>query len=311
MKIAIIGAGAMGSLFGAYLKLAGHSITFIDRGSWSVKAINQNGLRIEGLRGDYLLRIPAAIDSRSIEAPDLVMLMVKSFDTGRALAQHAHLFGPGTPVLTLQNGIGNIEEIEKVVERRNIIAGSTTMSAFVKAPGVVQHTGEGKTHIGVIEGDSSKAETVAAVFNAAGLRCAVQADIRLAIWTKLIYNSAINAFCALTRSRNGAIARIDEARVFVREILEEGRMVAEACGINLDLEKLYGKLIEISENTANNRNSMLADLLLGKQTEIDSINGAIARIAAEKGLDAPINRILTTLIKSAEKIPQDFRVNLM
>jgi len=311
MKIAIIGAGAMGSLFGAYLKLAGHDITLIDRGSWSVKAINQNGLKIEGLRGEYLLEIPATIDSRSIEAPELVIVMVKSFDTGRAMQQHSHLFGPDTPVLTLQNGIGNIEEIEKTVARRNIIAGTTTMSAFVKAPGVVRHTGEGKIHIGTVEGDTSRAETIAAVLNAAGLRAAVQTDIRLAIWTKLIYNSAINAFCALARARNGAIAQVEEARTFVREILEEGRLVAGAHGLSLDLEKLYAKLLEISNSTANNRNSMLADILLGKQTEIDSINGAIARMAAEKGLDAPINRTLTALVKSIEKIPQDFRVNLM
>ncbi len=310
MKIAIIGAGAMGSIFAAYLHQSGQDVVLVERNRAQVKTISQNGLRIEGLRGELTLPVPISADSRTLGTMDLVIVMVKAYDTHAAIEQHCELIGPHTSVLSLQNGFGNVETIAEMVPPENIMAGTTTMGGFLKALGFAHHAGDGKTHIGPYspDCDMSKVEAVADIFQQAGIRTKLQSKVMELIWTKLIYNSAINPVCALLQVRNGAIADIEQVRQLSIELLEEGRKVAGAYGVDLDRDIMLEKVLRIARNTYTNRNSMLSDLTQGKKTEIDFINGAVVKLAQEKGLDTPFNKSMQMLIKALENIPADLRV---
>ena len=302
MKIAVIGAGAMGSLFGAYLAKAGAAVTVVDVWPEHVAAIRGQGLTLSEAAGDEVVRLDAALGTGGMEPVDLVILFVKSAATQAAATDAAALLRPGGRVLTLQNGLGNAEVIAEIVGAERVLAGTTAQGATLLGPGRVRHGGRGETHIGRLSGEvDAFCHEVAALLTNAGLPTVVEPDVRSLIWGKLIINTGINALTALLRLRNGQLAELDETRQLLALAVEEAVQVARAAGVRLPDENPLDKVLAVAVATGQNQSSMLQDVLRGSPTEIAVINGAIVREGERLGVATPVNRTLTLLVQALEK----------
>ena len=302
MKIAVIGAGAMGSLFGAYLAKAGEAVMVVDIWQEHVAAIRSQGLMLGEPAGDEVVRLDAMLGTGGLEPVDLVILFVKSAATQAAATDAAALLRPGGRVLTLQNGLGNAEAIAEIVGAERVLAGTTAQGATLLGPGRVRHGGSGETHIGRLSGEADAfCHEVAALLTNAGLPTVVEPDVRSLIWGKLIINTGINALTALRRLRNGQLADLAETRQLLALAVEEAVKVARAAGVQLPYEKPLEKVLAVAVATGQNQSSMLQDVLRGSPTEIAVINGAIVREGERLGVATPVNRTLTLLVQALEK----------
>lgn len=304
MKIGIIGAGAIGSLYGAVLSESGQDVFLIDTNEGHVNAVNQNGLTI--IHGDVkkvYANLQAFTDSIKItDELDLVIILVKTYVTEIALEQNQHLFKENTPVLTLQNGLGNIEKIAKYVEKHNIIAGTTSTSGYLVEPGVMLHTGRGGTVIGELNGEfTDRIKQIQQIFDHEQLgESKVSDDVMSILWEKLIGNCGINPLGALTGLRNGELIENEETSRLIEQIAEECLMVAKKAGIKLSFNDSSG-IKNLARKTADNQTSMLVDVLNQRKTEIMAINGAVVQKAKELGLAVPVNETLVNLVLAKEK----------
>ena len=303
MNIAIIGAGAMGGLFGARLSASGEKVTLVDIWQEHISAINDKGLTVLELDMSESVAYPRALlRVEEVPLPDLVIVFVKSTMTREAVLNAQCLFGPETRVLTLQNGLGNAEKIAGVVDAAKVLAGTTAQGATLLGPGRVRHGGAGPTHIGCLAGGMDLfAQEVAVMLSRAGLPTVVDADVTSLIWGKLVVNVGINALTALLHLRNGQLAEFEETRELVAMAVEEAVQVAEAAGVTLPYEDASQKVLAVATSTACNQSSMLQDVLRGRRTEIDSINGALVQEGLRLGIATPVNRTLTLLVRNLEK----------
>jgi 2-dehydropantoate 2-reductase len=217
------------------------------------------------------------------------------------------LVGEGTTVWSTQNGMGNYEAMAAVVEKDRIVGGSTTLGANELGPGHVHHAGEGDTFIGELDGSiSARVEQIAGKLTAAGIKVEVRDDIQKIIWSKLIINVGINALTAILKVRNGVLVEHQPSTSLMEAAVSEAVRVAAGQGIAFDEAQIQQRVKEVARLTARNRSSMLQDMLAGRRTEIDYINGAIARLGdapINRALlgDAPINRALCDLVRALEK----------
>lgn len=277
MKIVVLGSGAMGCLYGGMLATAGHDVTLIDIWKEHVEAINCRGLKIENSAGERVVRnVKAVSGARDAGEADLVMVFVKATATAAAMAGAKSLITPSTAVLTLQNGLGNVEAISETIDPAQVIAGTSGHGATMLGPGRIRHAGEGETVIGEPGGGSPRVEELAEVFRQAGIAAKTTDNVMGVIWTKLIVNAGINALTAITGLRNGSLVELPETDKLLRLAVEEACSVAEAKGIRLEAEDPVEHTRNIAKKTAGNLSSMLQDIIAGRQTEISVINGAIA-----------------------------------
>lgn len=301
MNVTVIGAGAMGSLFAAYLANGGMQVTLVERHRDIVDRIRRDGVNVDGVRGRLNMRLPIVTDADEAPPAELVLLFVKAYDTAAAMDEHGPALSNGGAVLTMQNGIGNVELIAQKLGPERVLAGTTTLGANLIEPGVIRHAGEGATAIGEIGGDESmRAAHIAEAFSAAGIVTDTVANINELLWNKLCVNAAINPLTALLRVRNGVLAEHEQTRHIMRQAVAEVVAVAATQGLPLDAEALYERALNVARQTADNRSSMLADILGGKRTEIDFINGAVARLGREAKVPTPTNEMLTELIQTLE-----------
>jgi 2-dehydropantoate 2-reductase len=302
MKIAIIGAGAMGSLYGGYLSRAGEEVYLVDIWKEHVDEINSQGLSIQEKDGEIRLHPKAFMNPEDIGTVDLAIVFVKSFLTERAMEKNVALLGQDTIVMSLQNGYGNIDQIAEYVRVDNIIAGTTAQGASMLSPGHIRHAGSGDTHIGwVRDGDEGRINEIAGMLRRAGFPTEVSANVMELIWSKLIINVGINALTALLRVKNGELLRIDETKELMRMAVLEAVEVAYAAGVEFDAEEMVRKVMEIAYATGENSSSMLQDILNKRKTEIDTINGAIVEEGRKHSVGTPVNSVLTKLVRSLEK----------
>ena len=302
MKIAIIGAGAMGSLYGGYLSRTEEEVYLIDIWKEHVDEINSHGLSIQEKDGELLVHPKAFMNPEEIGTVDLVIVFVKSFLTGKAMEKNLALLGQDTIVMSLQNGYGNLEQIAEYVRIENIIAGTTAHGASMLSPGHIRHGGSGDTQIGwVRNGDGDRINEIAGVLRGAGFATVVSADVMELVWSKLIVNVGINALTALLRVKNGELLRMDETRELMRMAVLEAVEVAAAAGVKFDAEEMARKVVEIAFATGENTSSMLQDILNNRKTEIDSINGAIVEEGRKYSILTPVNSVLTKLVRALEK----------
>ncbi|MEM2924579.1 MAG: 2-dehydropantoate 2-reductase [Methanocellales archaeon] len=293
MQIAVMGAGAIGSLFGALLAREGYDVTLIGREA-HVKAILERGLRVSGLE-EFNIRIKAF--TRAVEA-DLFLFTVKSYDTEQAA--RAIPVGGKTVVLTLQNGIGNEEIIASVVGVERVISGKTSYGSTLVEPGHIRYTGAGETIVGELDGRvTERVRAIAELFNSAGIKTSIARDMRMKIWEKLIINAGINAITAITGLKNGEILKFEELKELMRLAIEEAVAVARASGIAIR-DDMVERTEAVARATAENQSSMLQDVKRGKRTEIEAINGAIVKLGERYGIPTPVNRALTALVKGIE-----------
>jgi 2-dehydropantoate 2-reductase len=308
VKIAIIGAGAMGSLFGGRLALAGEEVWLLDVWEEHVRTIREQGLTIVTAAKEIPTRPNATMRPEEIGQADLVIIFVKSTVTKAAAQTAKKLLGPDTAVLTLQNGYGNAETIAAVVGAERVIAGTTAQGATLLGPGRIMHGGSGETHIGELGGGrSERQEKIASALTRSGIPTVGDDNVTSLIWGKLIVNVGINALTGITGLKNGQLADFDETKEVLAMAVEEAVAVATAAGVTLPYADPVDKVLAIAVATAENRSSMLQDLTGGRVTEIDAINGAIVREGFRRGVPTPVNRTLTMLIKTLEKLHQETR----
>ena len=303
MKIAIIGSGAMGSLFGGHLAAAGHEVVLYDVSREHVDAVNRDGLSIEQAgTGELTVCRPAAsTDPESVRGSDAMIVFVKSTSTEEVARQFAPLAGKAAIALTLQNGLGNEAMIRKHFGAGRTAAGVTSQGATFLGPGKIRHAGKGPTHIGMADAESARLAPLAAALAAAGFETHVEADVQGLIWSKLVINVGINALTAIMQQPNGRLVDFEETKAVMADLVAEALAVAKARGVRITHADSLQTVYEVARKTGANRSSMLQDFDRKRVSEIDFINGAIVREAAELGIPVPVNATLTRLIKALEK----------
>lgn len=302
MKIVIVGAGAMGGLVGALLTESGIEATLYDISREQVEAIRKHGLIIERENKRRVVKVHATNALHELGQADLLIVLVKSYDTQRAVQGVKDCISPETLVLTLQNGEGNVAAISRVIPAQQILAGVTSHGAMLLSPGIVRHNGGAKTFIGPVDRHQfPKAEEVARLFNQAGIETIVSQDIQGTIWTKLLANAAINPLTAIMGCTNGALLEDESLLAVMENIVEEGKKAAAAAGIKLFREDMFDYVKSVCTATRENKSSMLMDILKGRRTEIDAINGMVTLIGEKNGQGTPVNQCVTQLVHALEK----------
>ncbi len=302
MHIAVIGAGNMGSLYGANLARAGAEITFVDPWREHVEAIRQHGLKMDGLHGEFTVRVNATSDPAEVSDVDMALVMVNTYNTAAAAQSALHILKENGFVLTLQNGLGNIETLQEVLGKERVMAGLSFHSADLKAPGHVSHTNESKTYLGEL--DQSASARLAMLedwMQRAEMHPVVESDIMATIWGKFVHNCGLNALCAITDLRPGHLGQIEELDQLQTHIIEEALALVAARGIKIPEANPLQAVKEYGRRKFH-RVSMLQHLMRGKETEIDALNGYIARESRKLGLACPYNEALTALIKGRQYI---------
>ncbi|MGM0372466.1 MAG: ketopantoate reductase family protein [Halobacteriota archaeon] len=295
MRVAILGAGAIGSaLAGALSKSA--TVTLIGHENAQLRALRRGPLAIEYPGAPSRSRvIEVDTDPSAVADTDLLILAVKSYDTDTAMAA-VQPFLDGVDVLTLQNGLGNVETIRERAGTDRVIGGTTTMAAFVPEPGRVRIESRGLTRIGRPWGENEGLDAVAKPFREAGFDVQIESDIRTAIWEKVLVNVGINPVTALGRVPNGHL-RSGPGRELLEAAIEEAAQVATAEGYHVG--DPVEQALQVVADTAENRSSMYQDLQRGTRTEIESLNGAIVERAEKHGIPVPVNRTLSAAIRVA------------
>ncbi len=297
MNIVIVGAGAIGSLFGALLA-KNNSVVLVGRAP-HITAIQHNGLNING-KTHLHVKLSAVESVKDIPiSPNLILLSVKSYDTETAIKHTVPLIQDETVVVSLQNGLDNIEKIKHIVDKDCIVGGVTTHGAIFSNPGVIKHTGKGKTILGELDGIRSKRlENIVRIFNEAGIETQVSNDIVKEIWGKVIINSSINPLTAFFNCKNGYLLENPLLQKIVETISEESTNIAQAEGIKLTTPDMIQRTKEVIRDTASNYSSMLQSVQQRKKTEIDSMNGKLVTIGKQHRIDASLNKILVELVTS-------------
>ncbi len=301
MRIVIVGPGAIGCLFAAALSKTKEEVWLLDKHKERAAKISDQGIRVEGISGNWTAKVRIAANPKDIPVADLLIITVKSYDTKNAIVQAKPIIGSGTKILTLQNGIGNIEIIAEAVGDEAVIGGITSQGATLLGEGNIRHAGKGETIIGRLDGKMPvEMRAIRELFNKAGFDTKVTRDLKSILWSKLIINVGINPLTALTRLPNGQLLNHEGTRNIMRKAVTEAVRVAKRKRIRLIYDDPLAKVEAVCEATAANVSSMLQDILRKKATEIDFINGVIVRLAQELGIDVPVNSILVDLVKSVE-----------
>jgi len=301
MKIVVVGAGAMGSLFAAFLTKSKEEVWLLDKNKENAAKINASGISLEGVSGSWQAKPKTTANIEDIGRADLALLCVKSFNTKSAVEQIKPILGQNTKILTLQNGIGNVEIISEIAGEDRVIAGVTSQGATLIAAGKIRHAGHGETIIGAIDGKTPvELRAIREIFNKVGFETKMSRDIKSLIWSKLIINVGINALTAITRLPNGKLTEYEGTRRILRDAVGEAARIAKRKRIKLIFDDPLAKVEAVCEGTSDNLSSMLQDVLRKKRTEIDFINGVIVRLGQEMGISVPTNKLLLDLIKTIE-----------
>ncbi|MCG2714403.1 MAG: 2-dehydropantoate 2-reductase [Candidatus Omnitrophica bacterium] len=301
MKIVIVGPGAMGCLFGAFLSKSKEEIWLLDKFKERAAKINENGISLEGVSGSWQAKVKATANPQDIGTSDLILICVKSFNTKQAIEQIMPLLGKNTKILTLQNGMGNIEVIAELTAEDRVIGGVTNEGATLIDIGKIHHAGRGQTIIGMINGKTPvEMRGIREVFNKVGFDTKMSRDIKSLIWSKLIINVGINALTAITGLSNGKLTEFEGTKRILRDAVTEAARIAKRKRIKLIYDDPLAKVEAVCEGTSKNLSSMLQDVLRKKRTEIHFINGVIVRLGQELGIDVPTNKFLVDIIKTIE-----------
>jgi 2-dehydropantoate 2-reductase len=305
LKTLVIGSGAMGSLFAGKLKQSNSDITLFNRTNNHINQIRENGLRIIERDGTISkMKLPVITEPEQLDDEyDLIIILVKTFVTEQVMEKILHSISKNTVVLTLQNGVGNLEVLEKLLPNHEIAAGGTHSGAGVVEDGVIAHRAWGDTFIGYSDKQtkSLKLEKVADMFTQSGLQTYVVDDVQSIIWSKLLLNVAYNGLTAVTRLKNGDVVLSKDGQEIVGDLVEEALSVANAKGITLLYDDPVKECIELGlTKIGENKSSMLTDVLNKRKTEIDVINGAIVKYGEMLSIPTPCNKMITQLIKVIE-----------
>lgn len=301
-RVAIVGCGAMGSVYAALMVSAGHEIFAITSWPDHAEAMAKNGLRVEGFSGDRTVKVHASTHTDGIGPVDLVIIATKAMDVEDAARASLQLLGPDTPVQTIQNGLGSAEKVAAIVGADRTVVGVVGgFGASVRAPGHIHHNGMEIIHFGAYGGLPRPAlEASAEIWRSAGFNVELYDNCEQMQWQKLLVNVTFSATCALTGLTLGQVLDDPQAWPIARGCLLEAVAVAGAKGIDLGLGDPVAHVMKIGRKIAHARPSMLLDHLDGRRAEINEINGSIPREGAKVNVPTPINATLVGLLKARE-----------
>ena len=303
MRICFLGSGALGSCLGGILTEAGMEVYLIDIWKEHVDAMDRQGLVIREGSSERIVKVRAATDYSGIEPADLIIILVKSYDTKEAIENAGPIVGEKTVVLSLQNGLGNEEILADVLGKERVIGGRTYAGGVLIGPGHVIVGRKGKqTHIGELDGRiTERVSEIARQFNRAGLETIISTNIIGMMWDKLLINVATGAFSGITRLPYGGLYKVKEVMDGAVEAISEGIAVAKASGVELsitDPKKIWFKAAE--GLPPEFKASILQSIEKGVKTEIDFINGSVVRLGEKYKIPTPVNRVLVAGIKGIE-----------
>ncbi|MBX3659448.1 MAG: 2-dehydropantoate 2-reductase [Ramlibacter sp.] len=297
MKVAVMGAGAVGCYYGGMLARAGHPVTLVARPQ-HVQAIAQNGLRMQTRSFDEQVHLAASAEASAVSGADLVLFCVKSTDTEAAGAQIREHLAPHALVLCLQNGVDNADRLRAVLPDHAVAAAVVYVATEMAGPGHMRHHGRGELVIEPVAG-SEASEQAAQALIAAGVPTDVSDNVRGALWSKLILNCAYNAVSAIAQRPYGETAVGEGVQEVMGDVVAECLAVARAEGVTLPGD-VHAAIHKIVQSMPAQYSSTAQDLARGKRTEIDYLNGLIVRRGQAQGVATPVNRTLWALVKLIE-----------
>src|SRR5438094_1133715 len=298
MKIAVMGAGAVGCYYGGMLARAGHEVVLIARPQ-HVEAIKRDGLRMETTTFDEHVRLAASSEPRAVQGAKLVLFCVKSTDTESAGAQIRPHLPADALVLCLQNGVDNADRLRAVLPETAVAAAVVYVATEMAGPGHVKHHGRGELVIEPVNSSSFSSEAVAQALIAAGVPTEVSSNVRGALWAKLILNCAYNAVSAIAQLPYGKTVQGEGVKDVMRDVVAECLAVAQAEGVQVPGD-VDGAVRKIADSMPSQYSSTAQDLARGKRSEIDYLNGLIVRRGEALGVATPANRVLWALVKLLE-----------
>ncbi|WP_321965028.1 2-dehydropantoate 2-reductase [Paraburkholderia sp. J7] len=304
MKICVLGAGALGSVIGGCLAEGGSEVFLVCREGAHYQALATRGLELREDGKSRIVNVKATTDCNEIGLVDLVILLVKSFDTEAAMAGASALFGPDTVLMSLQNGLGHEEILREIVGAERVIAGKSYIGGVLVEPGVVLAGRHDKlTTIGELDGKiSERVLRIAAEFERAGLRVKAEDNILGKMWDKLLVNVATAALCSITRLTFGELFQVPGMRDCGVAAVAEGIVVARAMGIDLAIDDPYEIWDRIPHGLPFEfKPSMLQSVEKGTVTEIDFVNGSVVRLGEKYDVPTPVNRTLVACVKGVER----------
>lgn len=302
MRVAVIGPGAMGTLFGGRLAAAGNDVTMVGTTQSTLDAINQGGIVIEDEAGTHVIPVRASRAEKLNDPVDLAILFTKTLYSHDALEAACGYIGEGTYVLTLQNGLGNVELISEFVDADRIIVGATNYASDLKGPGRVSSRGGGYVKIMSADGArSTMLDCVNEELLKAGFNASIAEDVREVIWEKVGFNAAVNALTAVCRVPCGGVGRVAEGRLLAERIARETAEVAHAYGVSASAERIIASLENTYEAHKGHFTSMAQDVLRQRRTEASFINGGIVAKAREKGMGVPYTEAVYDLLRVIEE----------
>jgi 2-dehydropantoate 2-reductase len=300
MSVAVLGAGALGTLFATRLAVNDVPVTLVGRPGPHLDAIRERGIRLQtDTESSTVVDVTVTTEHHDVAGVDWLILAVKSYDTESAMSDVESVL-EDVPVLTVQNGLGNAETIAASVEPEQVLVGTTAHGASIPEPGTVRHAGTGKTVIGrYFTPNDDEVEEIADTLTAGGIATQVTDRPKDALWEKVLVNVAINATTALARVPNGNLVQYDQGIELLTRATMEGVAVARAEGRTLP-DDMVERASTVARRTATNRSSMRQDLESGSKTEIAALNGEIVARGPDHDIDTPVNRTLTNLVRLAE-----------
>ncbi|MQB46014.1 2-dehydropantoate 2-reductase [Rhizobium sp. ICMP 5592] len=308
LKIGVLGAGAMGSLFGGCLYEGGSTdVTLIDINPAHVDEIREHGLRLVNGHGDRRIDVPTVTPESVDSVFDILLVFTKTLHTHSALSGIARAIGPETYLFSVQNGLDNKEALLEFAAPERVLIGVTTYPADIKGPGHVESHGEGVVRFAAAASEQpSIVPALLQAFEPSGLRIFYDPGVEAAIWEKVAFNAALNSVCAITRSTVGQIGADEGTRSLVLSIVGEVCRIATVSGIAVDIDRVNGMVEHALSHHTHHKPSMLQDLLAGRMTEIETINGAVVRRAIAAGIATPVTSVVLTLVRHVQS-PPDLR----
>ncbi|MCI6888155.1 MAG: ketopantoate reductase family protein [Clostridium sp.] len=301
MRIAVIGAGAMGSIYGGHLSLH-NEVYLIDTNQTVVDQINEHGLIIQENGSDVTYHPTAAVSTKDLEPMDVIILFVKALFSKAALQSNRHLIGANTYLMTLQNGSGHEDILGEFVPENRIIIGTTEDNGAVLAPGHVRRGGTGKTNIGMLTEDTEDfLPRMKEVLDSCGFQALIHANIQQLIWNKLFTNVSLSAVTGVLQVPMGFIAANEHAWKLTCQLIHEAVAVAHGLGLEADEAEITEKVRLTSVNSPEGITSICADLRAGRKTEVNTISGSVVRASKKCGVPAPTHEMIVELIHAMEE----------
>ena len=301
MKIAILGAGAMGSLFGAYLSQS-NEVHLVDISKPRTDYINANGIAVTERDGEVRCFHPDAVcDTRGMASADLIIVFVKAMFTEQALASNRALIGKDTYILSLQNGAGHQEKLLKYADREHVVLGTTQHNSSILPTGGINHGGGGHTFVGLLNGDCAKVQFIADAFSACGIETETSSNIGAKVWEKLFLNTAASSLTAVLQVPLGFILDDPYACSLMEKMAREAVMVANAeTGAGFQADCVIANIKGVLQNSKGGYTSIYADLRDGRRSEVDTISGAVVAAAHRCGIQVPFHEAVVTTIHAME-----------